>query len=278
MEITKILSADVLDIIFEGRNKSYGAYELRKSYSRRLMIAITVMLSVLLLLIGGYIFANMSKKETISGVLVPKDLELTIIEPEDKPVEPPPVKEPPPMKQIETKQFTQFLVTKDDQVKPEEVPPTMDDLEDVKIGTANVDGLKDDGVVAPPSDDAAGKGVVLPPKKEDPYDDGIFRKVEIESSYPGGPAAWARFLNRNLMKNMPQDALDNGIQGRVEIQFVVDTSGNVSNIEALNGPPELHEAVINVIRKSGKWEPAIQNGKKVRSYKRQPVIIKLEEQ
>lgn len=277
MEISKILTADVLDIIFEGRNKSYGAYELRKSYSRRLLLAITVMLSLILLLIGGYLFANMSKKDIAAEVLVPKDIELKMIDPEDKPIEPPPVQEPPPMKQIETKQFTQFLVTKDDQVKPEEVPPAVDDLDDVKIGTANIEGTKYDGVVAPPSDEV-GKGVTAPPKKEEPAEETIFAKVEIESTYPGGPAAWMRFLNKNLMRNMPQDALDNGIQGRVEIQFIVDTLGNVSNIEAISGPVELQQAVVNVIKKSGRWEPAIQNGRKVKSYKRQPVIIKLDEQ
>lgn len=275
MEITKILSADVLDIIFEGRNKSYGAYELRKSYGRRLMISITVMLSVLLLLIGGYIFANMTKKDVSQAVLIPKDLELSVVEPEDKPVEPPPLKEPPPMKQIETKQFTQFLVTKDDQVKPEEAPPAMEDLEDVKIGTANVDGLKDDGVVAPPSDDATGKGIAVIPKKEEDDYSKIFTKVEIESQYPGGNPAWARFLNKNLANNYPQDAVDNGIQGKVEIMFVVDSMGNVSNVQAVSGPKELWDAAMKVIKKSGKWEPAEQNGRKVHSYKRQPIIFKL---
>lgn len=278
MEISKILSADVLDIIFEGRNKTYGAYELRKSYGRRLMISITVMLSVLLLLIGGYIFANMSKKEKIADVLVPKDLQLTIIEPEDQPVEPPPVKEPPPMKQIETKQFTQFLVTKDDQVKPEEAPPAMEDLEDVKIGTANVDGFKDDGVVAPPSDDAVGKGITVAPKKDDEDYSKIFTKVEIESQYPGGNPAWSRFLNKNLANNYPPEAVDNLIQGRVEIMFIVDSLGNVSNVQAVSGPKELWDAAIKVIKKSGKWEPAEQNGRKVHSYKRQPIIFKLQDE
>lgn len=273
MEISKILTADVLDIIFEGRNKSYGAYDLRKTYKRRLLLSISGMLSVLLLFIGGYVFANMGKKELIaSDIIIPVN-ELKLIEPE-KPVEPPPIKEPPPMKQIETKQFTQFLVTKDENVKPEEVPPANEDLEDVKIGTQNVDGAKDDGLTAPPNPDD-GKGVVAIEKKPEEDYSKVFAKVEIESKYPGGDPAWARFLNRNLANNYPQDAVDNGIQGKVEIMFIVDSTGNVSNVQAVSGPQELYEAAIRVIKKSGKWEPAIQNGRHVHSYKRQPIVFKL---
>ncbi|MDF2192968.1 energy transducer TonB [Paraflavitalea sp. CAU 1676] len=274
MEISKILTADVLDIIFEGRNKSYGAYELRKTYKRRLLMSISGMLSVLLLFIGGYVFANMGKKEQIVKEIIIPVNELKLIE-QDKPQEPPPVKEPPPMKQIETKQFTNIKIAPDEEVKPEEAPPPVDDLDDVKIGTKNVDGFKDDGLAGPPADENAGKGITAVVKKEDPYDDGIFRKVEIESMYPGGPPAWARFLNKNLANNYPQDAIDNEIQGKVEIQFVVDTLGNVSNVEALAGPKELWDAAIRVIKKSGRWDPAIQNGRKVRSYKRQPIIFQL---
>lgn len=276
MEISNILTADVLDIIFEGRNKSYGAYELRKSYKRRLVISITVMLSILLLLIGGYLFANMSDKEQIAKEIVIPDNELKLIEQEQPPVEPPPVQQPPPQ-QIETKQFTQIKVVPDEQVKPEEAPPPVDDLEDVKIGTANVEGVKDDGLAPPPAE-AAGNGITAIVKKEEPDYNQIFTKVEIESKYPGGPPAWARFLNKNLANNYPQDAIDNEIQGRVEIMFIVDTLGNVSNVEAVGGPKELWEAAIKVIKKSGRWDPAEQNGRKVKSYKRQPIIFKLNDE
>ncbi|AXY76014.1 energy transducer TonB [Paraflavitalea soli] len=274
MEISNILSADILDIIFEGRNKSYGAYELRKSYKRRLLLSITVMLSVLLLLLGGYLFANGNDKEQIAKEIIIPDNELKLIDQEEKVEPPPPLKQPPPQ-QVETKQFTQMKIVPDEQVKPEEKPPAVADLEDVKIGTANLDGVKDEGVTAPPNDDA-GKGVTEIIKKKDDTDyGGLFTKVEIESKYPGGPPAWARFLNKNLANNYPQDAIDNEIQGKVEIMFIVDTLGNVSNVEAVAGPKELWDAAIRVIKKSGTWEPAIQNGRRVKSYKRQPIVFKL---
>lgn len=273
MEISNILTADVLDIIFEGRNKTYGAYELRKTYKRRLLTSLSVMLSILLLLIGGYIFANAGKEQVAQEIIIPPDTELTLLEQEEPPVEPPPLQQPPPQ-QIETVQFTVPKIAPDDLVKPDEAPPANDDLEDVKIGTANVEGNKDDGIVAPPSDEAAGKGIVLIEKKKDEEPE-IFTKVEIDAKYPGGIPAWSRFLNKNLANNYPQDAIDNGIQGKVEIMFVVDTLGNISNVEAVSGPKELWDAAVKVIKKSGKWEPAIQNGRHVKAYKRQPIIFQL---
>lgn len=274
MEITKILTADVLDIIFEGRNKSYGAYELRKSYKRRLLISLTVMLSILLLLIGGYVFANREGKEQIVKEIIIPDNELKLID-QEEPVEPPPPLKQPPPQQIETKQFTEFKITKDELVKPEEAPPPMDELEDVKIGTANVEGLKDDGLAGPPADEAASKGITEIVKKDDTDYGATFTKVEIDAKYPGGMPAWARFLNKNLANNYPQEAVDNEIQGKVEILFIVDTLGKVSNVEAVSGPKELWEAAIKVIKKSGTWEPAIQNGRRVKSYKRQPIVFQL---
>ena len=99
--------------------------------------------------------------------------------------------------------------------------------------------------------------------------------MEIESEYPGGLSAWIAFLNRNLANNYPQPAIDNEIQGTVVIQFIVDLGGNVSDVTAIDGPKELREAAIAVIKKSGKWIPAVQNGHHVISYKRQPITFKL---
>jgi len=106
-------------------------------------------------------------------------------------------------------------------------------------------------------------------------DDAPFIKVEKESEYPGGPEAWRRYLERNLFKNYPQEALDNEIQGSVMVQFVVDVNGVVSDVTALSGPKELQPVAIAVIRKSGQWTPAIQNGRKVKSYKKQQITFRL---
>lgn len=273
MEVNKILSADILDIIFEGRNKEYGAYELRKTYSKRLTVALVVMGTIILLLFAGFLLANNLNNDDDKAKMVVQDVELENVKEEkrEEPPPPPPPKPPEPPK-VEIAKFTPPKIVKDEEVKEEEKPPEVEKLEETKIGTINQEGVKDEGIVAPPIDD--GKGVVEAPKKVEEDWDKTFTKVEIESSYPGGAAAWQRYLNKSL--RYPQEAQDNEIQGAVVIQFIVDKEGNVSDVEAVSGPKELHEEAIRVIKKSGKWTPAVQNGRQVKSYKKQPIVFRLE--
>lgn len=275
MEVNKILSADILDIIFEGRNKDYGAYDLRKTYNKRLTAALVTTAVLIALLFLGYVLANTLGNDKNKKEMVVQDVQLEDVKQQEKKEEPPP---PPPPKppeppKVEIKKFTPPKIVKDEEVKPEEKPPEVEKLEDTKIGTVNQEGIKDEGIVAPPVEDA-GKGVVEAPKKDEEDYDKTFTKVEIESSYPGGAAAWQRYLNRNL--RYPQDAIDNEIQGTIVVQFIVDKEGNVSNVEAVSGPKELRDEAVRVIQKSGKWTPAIQNGRQVKSYKKQPIVFRLE--
>lgn len=105
--------------------------------------------------------------------------------------------------------------------------------------------------------------------------DGLFSSVQVESAYPGGPSGRLSFLNRTF--SYPHEAIRNGIEGVVVIQFIVDDQGKVIDIEAVSGPISggLREEAIRVIKRSGKWEPAIWNGYKVTSYKKQPLIFGL---
>jgi protein TonB len=271
MEIKKIMDADILDIIFEGRNKDYGAYDLRKSYNRRLIKSLISTALILVLLFIGYFLSGRTPRKEAKPLYV-TDTDLSQLQQEKKEIPPPVVIPPPKPQQIEIKQFTPPKLVKED-VPQDEKPPEQTELEDTKIGSVNQEGIKDDGIVAPPISDG-GKGVVEAPKKEEDDADKIFTKVEIESSYPGGDGAWARFLNKNL--HYPDEALNNNIEGTVMVQFVVDQEGNVSDVQVVGGPTEggLREEAIRVIRKSGKWTAAVQNGRKVKSYKRQPIGFK----
>ena len=275
MEINKILNADILDIIFEGRNKEYGAYELRKTYNKRLVKAIIGTAIVILLLFIGYFVSNLNTGGPKKNLVV-QDVQLEDIKEEKKnePPPPPPPKIEPP--KVEMAKFTPPKIVKDNEVKEEEKPPEQEKLEDTKIGTVNQEGVKDEGITAPPVD--AGKGVVEAPKKDEEDYDKTFTKVEIESEYPGGAAAWLRYLNKNF--RYPDDAVNNEIQGTVVVQFIVDKEGNVSDVAAISGPENggLREEAVRVIKKSGKWTPAVQNGRQVKSYKKQPIVFKLEAQ
>lgn len=92
--------------------------------------------------------------------------------------------------------------------------------------------------------------------------------------FPGGQEAWRNYLKKALQH--PQQALINGIQGTVEVQFVVDNDGTISEVKAISGPQELRAEAERVIKNSGRWEPAQERGTPARYYLRQPVTFKLE--
>jgi protein TonB len=271
MEIQEISRADILDILFEGRNKDYGAYQLRKTYNRRLNKALASTASICLLLIGGYTLAGKSHSSKITP---PEATEINLIDARKEEPIIPPKPLPQPARQVATIRNTIPRIVPTDQVKPEDVPPTDDKLnDDVKIGTADVKGAAFDGTVTGPPTTGTGQGVIEAPKKQD-NDDHIWTKVEIESTYPDGMQAWLRFLSKNF--RVPDEAISNEISGTVVVQFVVDKEGNVSDVQAVEGPEVLRAEAVRVIKKSGKWTPAVQNGRKVNSYKRQPIVVKLE--
>lgn len=274
MEVNKILNADILDIIFEGRNKEYGAYELRKTYNKRILYSIAGMAGFVLLLFVGYFIANKIEEDDSAKQVVAQEVQLEQIQEEkNEPPPPPPPPKPPDPPKVEMSKFTPPKIVKDEEVKEDEKPPEVEKLEETKIGTINQEGVKDIGIVAPPVEDA-GKGVVEAPKKVEEDWDKTFTKVEIESDYPGGQAAWQRYLLKTL--RYPQEAQDNEIQGTVVVQFIVDKAGAVSNVEAISGPNELRDEAVRVIKKSGQWTPAVQNGRQVKSYKKQPIVFRLE--
>jgi periplasmic protein TonB len=100
--------------------------------------------------------------------------------------------------------------------------------------------------------------------------------VEIESEFPGGENGWRRYLSNTLV--YPDKAVRKKIQGQVVARFIVEVDGSLSNIEIMSGPKELWPAVLDVLNQSPRWHPAFQHGKKVKSYKSQPVNFRLEKQ
>jgi protein TonB len=275
MDVNQILHANVLDIVFDGRNKDYGAYELRTNYKKRLIISVASMLMICALLLLLYSIASGRGNERVTEVFIP-DSQLEEIK--EKEVEPPPVEppKPKPQQQVQITQYTLPIIT-NEEVKPDEMPPEMTELEDTRIGSINQEGDKDMGIVAPPVDDGD-KGVIVAPKKDEEDWDKTFVSVQIESEYPGGMKAWTRYLQKTLPNYYNGDVVEQGIQGRVVVQFVVDKEGNVSEVRGIEGPKELWAIAEKVIMKSGKWTPAIQNGRQVKSYKRQPLIFTLQEE
>ena len=102
----------------------------------------------------------------------------------------------------------------------------------------------------------------------------VFTKVEIEADYPGGQKGWYDYLVKNL--KYPDAAVHNEVQGEVMVEFIVKKNGLVSDINAVSGPEPLRAESIRIIKESGKWIPAKNNGMAVDSYRRQPINYKLE--
>jgi protein TonB len=98
-------------------------------------------------------------------------------------------------------------------------------------------------------------------------------KVEIESEFPGGARGWLAYLNSHLV--YPKKAVRKRIEGTVLLQFIVDKDGTVSDLNVLDGDPILAEAALKAMEDTPKWIPAVQNGKRVKSYKKQPIQFKL---
>ena len=105
-------------------------------------------------------------------------------------------------------------------------------------------------------------------------DDEFICELPISAEFPGGTVAWLKFLKRNLV--YPEIAIDQNIQGTVIVQFNVCTDGTLCDIEAISGPNELKESAVLVFKKSPKWTPTRLNGRKIKDYKRQPIIFRLE--
>ncbi len=276
MDANKILSTDFLDLLFEGRNKSYGAYELRRGYNKRLWTAMGGTALGFALIAGGIFLKSQMTPAVDEDAVKINEVTIQQIE-QEKPEEPPPPPPPPPPKQapppkIEMKAFTPPKIVKDEEVK--EPPPAVEELKETKIGTISQEGIKDIGIVTPPAAADGGKGLVeAKPVEKEPE---VFTKVEVDAKYPGN---WRSFLERNLDG---QVAVDNGASPgtyTVIIQFIVDVAGNVSDVKALTSVGfGMEQEAVRVIKKSGKWNPAIQNGREVKAYRKQPITFQVTDQ
>jgi len=269
MDPNKILSANILDLIFDDRNKEYGAYELRKTYQKRITKALLITAATALLVFTGAALANSFKPDD-GGRLTYKELTLEEIKQDEKKPEPlpEPEKKPEPV-EIKTERLTTPQIVDDkDVVEP---PPTQDDLIDAKISDTKRDGVVDEGIVdVKKIDDNKG---IIETKKDDEPD--IYSFVQIPAKYDGD---WVKFLTRNLNAEVP---VDNGAPvGRynVIIQFVVDKEGNLSDIIALtNYGFGMEQEAMRVLKKAKGWKPGIQNGHEVKSYHKQPVTFIVED-
>ncbi len=248
------MQSSLLDILFEHRNKDYGAYALRKTYDARLLTALGAGLAVVFLLI----FLAMMNRTEKTVIVVKKDEGIVLKEyvlPKEKIKEPlkAPVKQKPAVKRAQVKFTSRIDIKKDNLVKS---PVTsIENLKDKQPGAENITGKTDNGAAKAPENPGTGNGLVISPVPEVLKE---FIPVELDPQFPGGPAALHKFLTKNL--NAPED-LETGEKKVVKIKFRVGKDGVVNSFEIVtSGGTEFDQEVLRVCKKMPRWMPALQNG------------------
>lgn len=279
MNATNIIKSDFLDILFDGRNKDYGAYDLRRSEDKRVRNAIIGTASIALVIIGGYVVSNKlmaADMHTRKDVTVTPTVLQPVEIPEEKPLTPPPppVTTPPPPASSSIRVATP-TITEDDLVRPEDEMPRLDSIGNKSIGVANIAGDDINGVENPfVNGTAGGNNVVEPPKAPDRNE--IVSYVEIMPSFPGGEEALSRFLQKNI--RYPHMAQENDIEGKVFVQFVVNFEGKISDVQTVGARRGggLEEEAMRVVKLMPNWKPGRQNGQSVSVRYNLPIGFRLD--
>lgn len=270
MKKNKILQSDYLDILFDGRNKSYGGYALRKSqdkrYARSMAVMLALCISIITYSVVGKVPAEVKGNPKMVETII-RDIELPPmkeIKPEVKEVKPPAQKKT----EVKTVKNTPPVIKKDNEVKEDEKPPEQSELKNAVVGNKNIEGDSTDSDV---SIVGTGDGEVLGTDT---------KEVEIPKYVAQMPETnydLMAYLNRHI--NYPTTAKESGIDGRVLVQFVVNEDGSISNATTVGRKVfggGLEEEAIRVVSAMPKWKPGRQNGKAVKVYFTLPINFRLE--
>ena len=275
-----LISNEWSDMMFENRNKEYGAYVLRRQTGRRNVIS---MIAVLLLFAAVMVFmiaknayeayqkehAVMDQVTELSALTQQKKKEAKV---ERKEI---PIKQE--QQQVVEKvkssvKFTAPVIKKDDEVKPEDELKSQDEIMNSKVavGALNVVGNDENGEVL-----KAKEVIATEPVKPKEEENKVFDVVEQMPSYPGGMGALMQYLSSNI--KYPAIAEENGIQGRVICTFVVERDGSITDVRiAKSVDPSLDKEAMRVVSKMPKWIPGKQNGSAVRVKYTLPVTFRLQ--
>lgn len=256
-----ILKNQWLDIVFEGRNKEYGAYELRKSNRKTTIKALIIGSLFFGLAVAAPVLINLIPKGEDEDMV--RDIKLTAIKlpPKEKPklnVPPPP---PPPPK-VDQVKFVKPVVAKAEDVTEE--PPKIVEIKEKKLGAETIKGDPDAVLSVEPV--GTGKAAVV-----EEVDNQIYNTagIEVKPDFPGGIEKFYKFVGSNY-----QTPEEEGLKGKVYVTFVVEKDGSLTDIKVIRdiGYGTGKEA-IRVLKKCPKWTPGEQNGKKVRVLYSLPITI-----
>ena len=271
-----------VEMVFAGKNKEYGAYQLRKGTSGRNIKALLILV-IAAALVGGFLaWKVIEQKQAEEQQAYMEAMKLAELQQQAKkeekkkePVKPKiePKKEIPVAR--ETQKFTAPVIKKDELVKEENQVKQMDKLDEkVAVGTENKEGTKDRLAEAVRSDIA----VAAPPPPAAPkpeVSNKVFDVVEEMPHFPGGAAALQAFLSSNT--KYPVVAQENGVQGRVIVSFVVERDGSITDVRVVRSvDPSLDREASRVVRSMPRWSPGKQNGSAGRVKYTVPVVFRLQ--
>jgi protein TonB len=252
-----------LDIVFEGRNKCYGAYDLRKTNGSTTLRALLVGAVIFSIAVAtpkiAELFSNLGGDDEVA-----LDTKITTVKlpPKEKPKEnlPPP---PPPPPKVDQVKFVKPEVAKTEEVTEE--PPKVEDIKDKNLGKEDIKGDPNaDLTVEPPGDGPKQVEVVE-------EDNTLFNSagVEVKPEYPGGIEKFYKYVQNNF--EQPEDEGFPG--GRLIVSFVVEKDGSLTDIKVRDIGYGTKAAAEKLLRKCPRWTPAEQNGKKVRCSYTLPILL-----
>lgn len=254
-EWTSVVAESRNDLVFEDRNKVYGAYDLRRRHNRIMVVALAISASTFLFGISlPKIIELFSQQE--EEVVIPVDItptDLTAPPPVDETEPPPPPPPPPPV--METVKFTPPVVTDEEVV---EDPPPVQTEETPQISTVTQEGSGDENDIVIP-DEGTGNQVVAP------VVEAPLTIVEQMPSFPGGEAEMMKYIQKNTQ--FPQVEKEAGIQGTCYVTFVVEKDGNITDVRVLrgvSGGPGCDKEAVRVVKSMPNWKAGKQNGREVR--------------
>lgn len=272
MKPDTILSSDLLDILFDNRNKEYGAYLLRKEYHHRLLIALGSIPVVIVLFLWMNYLNKAVHADMLSTLPATEDVVVKQIEIEKPLPEPQEVLKQKPVATI--RNTPPVIVADEAKADP---PPPADDLlkDDRAISNITQEGAPTVSATSAVTAEPAETQTAAPA----PEPETVWSSTEVMPEYPGGVDALRRFLGRNL--RVPENVIEAGLpQGgmKVPVRFVVNKSGELSDVEFLVQANEsVKQEILRVMHKMPKWKPGSQNGRNVAVYFTIPIVFQVGE-
>ncbi|MGM9692821.1 MAG: energy transducer TonB [Alloprevotella sp.] len=263
-----LASREWCDLVFEGRNKEYGAYRARANkgkFQLRALIFVLILIAAIIafLIAKNAVEAAIEKNRALDGDQVTELSQLKKEEPkkEEKKKEPELKYEEPKQEKVKVKASIEFTVPKivdDDKVDHSKELKTQDEVTKSSFAIASQDyaGDGEGGINIDDLKDNQTAGGTSTPKEEEVVDNAL---VEVQASYPGGEAALLAFISKNLV--YPQIAVEQELQGTVILRFRVNSDGSVGDIIVKKSlSRECDQAAADVVKKLKRFIPAKQQG------------------